>query len=149
METGNFTTSILVANTPAEVFNTILDVRAWWSGLFEESFNGTSEKTGDEFTFLAGGGLHFTRQKLVELVPNKKVSWLVTEANLSFVEDSAEWVGTKITFDISGEIGKTKVVFTHEGLVPDFQCYDACSTAWSAYIGTQLINALQLKYENS
>lgn len=140
MDSQDFTTSILVGNTPAEVFNTILDVRTWWSGLYNESFEGKSEKVGDEFTFLAGGGAHYTKQKLVELVPNKKITWLVSEANLSFVEDTDEWVGTMISFDINGEIGKTRIVFTHQGLVPQFECYDACSSAWTDYIQQQLKN---------
>jgi hypothetical protein len=140
MDSQDFTTSILVGNTPAEVFNTILDVRTWWSGLYNESFEGSSEKIGDEFTFFAGGGAHVTKQKLVELVPNKKITWLVSEANLSFMEDTDEWVGTKISFDISGEIGKTRIVFTHKGLVPQFECYDACSSAWTDYIQQQLKN---------
>lgn len=142
MKNQDFTTTILVNQTPAEVYNTILNVRAWWSGLYDESFEGSSEKLGDEFSFRAGGGAHYTKQKLVELVPDKKLAWLVTEANLSFVEKTDEWIGTKISFDISEEHGQTKIVFTHEGMVPDFECYDACAPAWTQYIQERLINAL-------
>ncbi|HEY9533729.1 MAG TPA: SRPBCC domain-containing protein [Mucilaginibacter sp.] len=142
MKNQDFTTTILVDQTPAEAYNTILNVRAWWSGLFDESFEGGSAKPGDEFSFFAGGGAHYTKQKLVELVPNKKVVWLVTEANLSFVDKTDEWNGTKISFDISQEHGKTKIVFMHIGLVPEFACYDSCAPAWTQYIQERLVNAL-------
>jgi hypothetical protein len=142
MKNQDFTTTIWVEQTPAEVYHTILDVRAWWSGLHEESFEGSAEKLGDEFSFHAGGGVHNTKQKLVELIPNKKVVWLVTEADLSFVDKTNEWEGTKISFEISEEDGKTKIVFTHIGLVPAFECYDSCAPAWTQYIQERLVNAL-------
>ncbi|MBK9636815.1 MAG: SRPBCC domain-containing protein [Bacteroidetes bacterium] len=134
MESKDFTVTILVQHSSEEVYKALLNVRGWWSGLYEESFEGSSEKTGDEFTFLAGGGAHFTKQKLVEQVPNKKLVWLVTESNLSFVDKANEWTGTRICFEIIEEGDKTKVVFTHVGLVPEFECYDSCAPAWTQYI---------------
>lgn len=145
MANQDFTTTILVEQTPAEAYNAILNVRAWWSGLYGESFEGSSEKPGDEFSFLAGGGVHYTRQKLVELVPNKKAVWLVTEANLSFVNKTDEWKGTRISFEISEEAGKTRIVFTHIGLVPGFECYDSCAPAWTQYIQERLTAAITAK----
>lgn len=142
MENQDFNTTIWVEQAPEEAFNVIFNVRAWWSGLFDESFEGSSEKLGDEFSFRAGGGLHYTKQKLIELVPNKKVVWLVTEANLSFVDKTDEWKGTKISFEISRELDKTKIVFTHIGLVPEFDCYDSCAPAWTQYMQERLTTAI-------
>jgi hypothetical protein len=88
---------------------------------------------GDEFSFLAGGGMHFCKQKLIELIPNKKIVWLVTESNLSFLENPKEWENTKLIFDISEKENKTKVTFTHKGLEPQIECYDGCSNAWTQY----------------
>lgn len=142
MKNQDFTTTLLVDRPPAEVFTTLLDVRAWWSGLFDESFEGSSEKVGEEFRFRAGGGAHYTKQKLVELLPNKRVVWLVTESNLSFVDKTDEWTGTKIGFELAEEGNKTKIVFTHQGLVPSFECYEACAPAWTQYIQERLTQAL-------
>lgn len=143
MKNQDYTTTILVDQTPAEVYQTILNVRAWWSGLYEESFEESSEKLGDEFSFRAGGGAHYTRQKLIELVPDKKVTWLVTESNLSFVDTTDEWTGTKISFKIFEERDKTKIVFMHLGLVPEFECYDSCAPAWTRYMHERLTDALK------
>ncbi|CAH0150736.1 hypothetical protein SRABI27_00516 [Pedobacter sp. Bi27] len=35
METTNFTTTILVDQTPKEVFDAVIDPRKWWSGEFK------------------------------------------------------------------------------------------------------------------
>ncbi|RYZ54830.1 MAG: SRPBCC domain-containing protein [Sphingobacteriales bacterium] len=138
----DFTTTIMVDQTPDEVYETILDVRSWWSGLYAETFTGSSEKIGDEFTFQAGGGAHHTKQRLTELEAGRKVVWLVTEANLSFTDKKDEWVGTKISFEIYPEAGRTRIVFTHLGLIPSFECYDSCAPAWTQYVQERLVAAL-------
>lgn len=143
MKQQDFTTTIWVEQTPAEAYNAILDVRAWWSGLYGESFEGNSEQLGDEFSFRAGDGAHYTKQKLVELIPGKKLTWLVTEANLSFVDKTDEWEGTMFGFEISPEAGKTKIVFTHKGLVPEFECYNACAPAWTQYMQERLVAVIK------
>jgi hypothetical protein len=144
MNNQDFSTTVWVRQTPEEVFNVILNVRSWWSGLFDESFEGSSARLGDEFSFRAGGGAHYTKQKLVELVPDKKVVWLVTESNLNFVDTTDEWTGTHIGFEIFEESDKTTVVFTHEGLVPDFECYDSCAPAWTQYLQERFVHALNI-----
>lgn len=72
--------------------------------------------------------------KLVELVPDKRVAWLVTDNNFSFTEDKTEWKGTKLVFEISRNANQTEIHFTHEGLVPTYECYNVCSDAWGTYI---------------
>lgn len=142
MVNQNFKSAISIDKPATEVFATILNVRSWWSGLFEESFEGNSENLGDEFSFRAGGGLHYSKQKLIELVPNEKLVWLVTEANLSFLEKTDEWVGTKISFTLSSNNQSTEVLFEHAGLTPAFECYDSCAPAWTQYIQLQLFRLL-------
>src|SRR6478609_7117543 len=134
MKQQNFTYTFKTPKGSDEVYKLLLNVRQWWSGLFDESFEGTSNKEGDEFTFKAGGGLHDTTQKLIELVPGKKIVWLVTKSNLSFLSDPTEWKGTKISFDLSVDGKGTQVTFTHEGLVPEVECYGDCTAAWTGYL---------------
>jgi hypothetical protein len=70
----------------------------------------------------------------VEVIPNKKIVWLITDSHLTFIKDKTQWNRTKVIFDISRKSGKTQLVFTHEGLVPEVECYHACSPAWTQYI---------------
>lgn len=140
MQNQNFSTSITVNHTPETVFNALLNVRGWWSGLYAETFTGKSEKPGDIFSFHAGDGAHYSKQKLITAVPNKKIIWRVIESSLSFVEKQNEWGGTQFGFEIFEEAEKTKIVFTHNGLTPQLECYQSCAPAWTGYINDQELN---------
>jgi hypothetical protein len=139
MRNENFSVTLLVEQTPEEVFNAVTNVRKWWSGYYSEQIEGNTENLNDEFSFRAGGGAHYSKQKLIEVIPGKKIVWLVTDSELSFVEKKDEWIGTKIIFEISKKGNKTRLVFTHEGLVPEIECYDSCSPAWTMYVQEKLL----------
>ena len=70
------------------------------------------------------------------------LSWKCIDAN-QIIEGlegvQKEWVGTQLHWVIE-EInsGACRVTFTHEGLVPDFICYDFCSAAWDHFFGERL-----------
>ena len=129
MKTSDFTTTISVDQTPQEAFNAINNVRDWWPGEIE----GNTTKLNDEFSYRYKK-MHYSNQKLVEVIPGKKVIWLVTESSLNFVENKSEWTGTKIIFEISEKNNKTQIRFTHQGLVPQYECFDSCSNAWGDII---------------
>lgn len=139
MKNKNFTTKLTVGQTPEEVFNAVRNVRSWWSGYYSEEIEGDTEKLNDEFSFRAGGGAHYSRQKLIEVIPNKKVVWLITDSKLDFLDKKDEWTGTKVIFDISTKGNKTELIFTHEGLTPEIECYNSCAPAWSQYLQNKLL----------
>jgi hypothetical protein len=129
MTNQNYTASISVDQSPKEAFEAIRNVSGWWS----EEIEGSTAKVGDEFNYHYQD-LHKCTVKLVELVPNKRVAWLVSANYFSFTEDNTEWKGTKVVFEISPKGNQTEIHFTHEGLVPAYECYNVCSDAWGRYI---------------
>jgi len=129
----SYTTSFTVDQSPDEVFAAINDVRAWWSGQIE----GRADVLGAEFTYRYDD-LHRTTQSITELVPGKKIVWHVVASDLSFVADNREWHDTDIVFEIATKGRRTEVRFTHRGLVPAIECYNACSAAWGHYINDAL-----------
>jgi hypothetical protein len=129
----SLTLSFSVDQTPKEAFDAVNDVRGWWTGEIE----GSTDELGDVFTYRYED-VHRSEQELIEVVPGKKVVWLVRDASLSFTKDKSEWKGTKIVFEISKKGKKTEIRFTHQGLVPTHECFDACSDAWTHLIKGRL-----------
>jgi len=136
--TSDFTITLSVNRTANEVFNAINDVRAWWT----EDMEGKSEQVNDEFTVRFFDDVHVSTQKLLEVVADEKVVWLVTDSTLRFLKDPNEWTGTKISFEIAEKDGKTQIHFTHFGLVPEVECYEDCTLGWNRYINGSLLYLL-------
>jgi hypothetical protein len=59
-----------------------------------------------------------------------------------FVKDLSEWKGTRMIFEIGKKDAQTEIRFTHQGLVPDYECYDVCHKAWSYYINSSLLSLI-------
>ena len=138
MQKRDYNTSIIVDATAQDAFESINNVTKWWT----ENLEGSSQKLGDEFA-VRFGDVHYSKQKLIEVVPGKKIVWLVTDSKLNFIKDNQEWTDTKISFEISTQNEKTKIHFTHIGLVTEIECYDACSNAWKQYIEGSLLNFIK------
>ena len=135
MTTIDFTTAILVDQTPKEAFDAINNVRGWWS----EEIEGSTDRLNSEFDYHYED-VHSCKMKIIELVPNKKIVWSVLDNYFKFTKDKSEWTGTKIIFDISEKDNKTQVIFTHQGLVPAYECFEICRDAWTNYIQNSLRN---------
>jgi hypothetical protein len=133
----DFTTTIAVNKSAKEVYEAINNVSGWWQG----EIKGVAIKPGNEFDYRMKD-IHFSKQKVTELVPNRRIVWQVTDSNLSSFDKPTEWTGTKIIFDIEETGNQTQVRFTHQGLVPAFQCYEDCSWGWSALIGESLLSLI-------
>jgi len=130
---SDLTYTFTVDRSPAEAFAAICDPRAWWSG----DVQGRTDELGAEWSYEVPD-LHFTSFRITELVPDRSVAWLVTGSRIEFTEDKEEWTGTTVRFDIVTTGAGTEVRFTHEGLVPQVECYDVCRVAWSEYVNGSL-----------
>ena len=137
MENQDFTTTLIVDQSPEKVFNAINNVRGWWS----EEIEGNTSKLNDEFSYHFED-VHRCKIKLIEVVPNKKVVWLILDNYFKFTKDASEWKGTKVIFDIVEKDGKTELHFMHQGLVPTYECYQICKDAWTNYIHNSLANLI-------
>jgi hypothetical protein len=129
----NYSATISVNKTPQEAFDTINNVRGWWS----ENIRGGTDKLGDEFTYRYKD-VHYCKFRITELIPGKKVVWHVLENHFNFTKDKSEWRGTDVIFEISIKSNETEIRFTHRGLVPEYECFDVCSNAWGSYINGSL-----------
>jgi hypothetical protein len=136
MKKQDYSTSITVNATAQEAFKSINSVSKWWT----EDLEGRSQKPNDEFTVHFGET--FITMKIVELVPDKKIVWHVTDCYKHWLKDKKEWKDTKMNWKISSKKGATQITFTHIGLVPGLECYDGCENAWGQYIKGSLLKLL-------
>lgn len=140
MSDNSFTATFLVDQTPDVAFAAINNVRGWWS----EDIDGPTDQLGAEFRYSSEVQLdgetviHRCTMKIEEFVPSEKVVWHCLENYFSFTKDKTEWTDTKIIFEISAEGDRTRVRFTHLGLLPEYECFDVCTNAWSGYVASSL-----------
>ncbi len=138
MANQSFTTSFTVAQSPEQVFAAITNPQRWWG----EGIVGETSKVGDVFNY-RHGKIHLSKQTIAELVPNKKLVWKISESQLNFVSHKSEWDGTEVIFEIAKKGDKTELKVTHSGLVPQFECFEACSGGWSFYLGKSLKSLIE------
>jgi hypothetical protein len=138
MASTDFTSTIAVDKTPADVFNAVKNVRAWWS----EGIEGNSSEVNDVFDYQYED-MHRCKMKLIEVIPNEVIVWHVLENYFSFVEDEKEWTDDKVIFEITKVGDKTQLQMTHVGLTPQNECYNACNDGWTYYIQTSLKSLIE------
>jgi uncharacterized protein YndB with AHSA1/START domain len=138
----SFKATIEVGKSPQHIFKCITnDVAKWWGG---KDLEGSSTKLHDEF-IVHHPNTHYSKQKLVEFIPNKRVVWLVTESELHWLKkDPHEWAGTKMIFEIDTKADTTVLHFTHEGIAPEKECYAMCSQGWDKVIKDWLFRFITL-----
>ncbi len=129
MNQQDFTTTIVVHQDAAKAFNAITNFRAWWS----EEVEGTTNKLNEIF-FYHYKDVHLCKLQLIEMVQDKKLVYRVIDNEFNFTTDKTEWVNTRLIFDLVAEGDKTSITFTHQGLVPQYECYNVCHDAWTSYI---------------
>jgi uncharacterized protein YndB with AHSA1/START domain len=111
------------ASSPEKVYDalTTLDgLSGWWA-------QDTSGETGTggviKFRFGPGG----FDMKVAELDPGRLVRWEV-------VEGPAEWVGTRVSFELSQAGDFTIVLFEHRGWAEPVEFMYHCSTKWATFL---------------
>ena len=137
MNDQNYSATLTVSQSANEVYNKINSVSKWWS----ENLEGNSENLDDVFT-IDFGNENFVTHKLIEVIANKKVVWLVTDCYLSWLKDKTEWTNTKMSFEIATQGNSTELRFTHIGLVPQVECYEMCVKGWDQYVKGSLFKLI-------
>ena len=132
MTKKSFHLSIMVDASAEEVMTGISQVNKWWA----KKVKGKSEKLNDTFT--VDFGETFVDFQVSELVQPRKIVWLVTDCNLHWINNNKEWNGTQVVFEISRVGNKTKIDFTHVGLVPTAECYADCEVGWTEHVAVSL-----------
>lgn len=108
-------------NDAYKALATIEGLSDWWT----EDTQGQS-KVGEVISFRFGSNGGFD-MKVLELDPGRRVLWQVTDG-------PAEWIGTKVSFDIKQDGDYTIVLFKHQGWKEPVEFMHHCSTKWGTFM---------------
>lgn len=113
-----------IRSSPNDVYKaltTIDGLSAWWT----HTMQGESKVGGViHFRF---GDRGFFDMKVLELDPGRRVLWQV-------VDGPAEWIGSKVSFELKQEGEQTTVLFKHEGWSEPSEFMHHCSTKWASFL---------------
>ncbi len=132
----NYQTSVLIKAGTLGVFKAITErIDEWWGEV-------DRQPSGTGVTFRVSFGEAFWTFRVTTFEPEHLVTWECIESNqvhAGLMGIKEEWLGTQLHWQIATEEeSATRLCFTHEGLVPDFNCYEVCSDAWGYFIGSSL-----------
>jgi hypothetical protein len=133
----NFNSSVAAKISASEAIKKISNIPGWWG----VTFSGSAEKQNDKFIIKMTGDSFFN-MTVEELIPGKRVVWLVSDCYMPWYSDKKEWADTRLIFDLSENNGVTSLDFIHEGLTPDVECYNDCAPGWTHWIKTSLFSYL-------
>ncbi len=131
MSKTDYSKQLQVNVSPNSVFEAITaEIDKWWT-IHSNIANKLSSKLCVRF------GETTVKEILVtEIDKNKKLTWKVTKAFIDIEEltKKDEWVGTEIKWEIISTQQGSRINFIHEGLTPEFQCYNACEGGWNYFL---------------
>jgi len=78
-----------------------------------KDFKGKAGKLNDKFSVHFGDDT-YVNFKISEVIPEKKITWLVTDCNLGWIEDKKEWKNNEVIWTLTEKNGKTQIDFVHK-----------------------------------
>ncbi|GIP36123.1 SRPBCC domain-containing protein [Paenibacillus sp. J2TS4] len=78
----------------------------------------------NEFYF---GDDDLTKMQIIELTPPEKIEWLCTESD-------PEWVGTRVSFELNENRGKTNIILRHSNWKEVTNFYRFCNYNWAMFL---------------
>lgn len=135
-KTMSYTTSVSIEANSKIIFNAITQsVQEWWGNT-----NTAVSKLDDEFT--TSFNKTFWKFKILEFKPNYKIVWQCIDAkhiHTGFDGIEKEWIGTNVEWNLEEKShNETILNFTHNGLVPELNCYEICYPAWERFVTQSL-----------
>ncbi|MDP4261590.1 MAG: hypothetical protein Q8941_03560 [Bacteroidota bacterium] len=109
-KTVTYSVAIELPKYPQEVFNHLTNLKKWWP----EDFEGEDVKLNGEFIFKTGDS-HYSKNKVIEFLPDKKLAWMATEAIRK--TDGYDWSGSKMIFELAAKGDNTLISITYDGVV--------------------------------
>ena len=134
----DFSYSFKVKASAKDAMKRISQVNLWWA----KDFKGKAGKLNDKFSVYFGDDT-YVDFRISEVIPEKKIIWLVTDCNLGWINDKKEWKNMECVWSLTEKGGQTTVDFVHKGLTPDRECYESCKPGWTHHIKDSLVKLIE------
>ncbi|WP_299877913.1 SRPBCC domain-containing protein [uncultured Sulfitobacter sp.] len=133
MTTQSYKKSIEVAASPATAFEAVTrGVEHWWTRPDQPLV-----RLGDRAKFTFPPGVSYWTFELTGMDEPSQVEWTCVDAlhihEGQPKEIEAEWLDTKVLWDIRGHVDGTQIELQHAGLTPQLLCYDICEAGWDLF----------------
>ena len=140
----HYTASIMASASKEEAYIAITEhMSDWWT-----SMSGKFLSIGDQAKTDFGGKSYWSFEATTLDKP-ERIELTCHDANHIHegLSDNirTEWLGTKLIFEIAEEDRKTRIEFTHEGLVPELECFEVCKAGWDHFFLESLKSYLEAK----
>ena len=115
---------LYIQSTPEKIYEAITTqkgIAAWWSVQ-----NNAKPEEGSIYRIYFGGD-YFKEIKIVDLVPDKKVTWQILQAD-------SEWLNTQVTFDIRKGKDRIELLFNHSGWKEYTDMFAECNHHWGVFL---------------
>ena len=133
MSGKSYSAEILISVKPESVYKAITkSIDKWWTELSNQAV-----QVGDQLSVRFEKTTSWV-MTVSEAIPNLSLIWRVVEANhdLEDLSKRDEWKDTTIKWKIAENEKGSKVTLTHQGLIPELECYKICHAGWSYFLGS-------------
>ena len=128
----SYSTQIQLNHPSSLVFKAITHELGNWWGPQDNLINAAGD------IFKVSWGEPWYAFEVKEYIKDKYVLWHCIDANqiIDGLEGvQKEWVGTTLHWNLKEISNNTcELHFLHQGLVPEFICYDFCSSTWDRFL---------------
>jgi uncharacterized protein YndB with AHSA1/START domain len=138
----DFTLTLEMTAPPSAVYaalTTKSGIASWWTRdcEVEERVGGLVAVRFPKHDFSA-------TMTVTRLEPDRLLEWTCIACShpaSSGYADRADWVGTRLRFELTPSGQGTRLVFTHKGLLP-LECRESCIAGWTHFLGESLRDLL-------
>jgi uncharacterized protein YndB with AHSA1/START domain len=114
-----------ITSTPEAVYEA-LATREGLAGWWTNDTRGESV-VGGKIQFRFRDGEHLIEMEVIDLDSAKRIVWKVTDG-------PAEWIGTRVIWELNHEGDYTIILFRHEGWKEPVEFMHHCSTKWAIFM---------------
>lgn len=138
----SYTTKVLIKGSKEQIFDAISQhVQKWWG-------NTDCTVSGIDDEFITSFDKTYWKFKISKFEPFTEIVWKCIDAShihAGYNEIEKEWIGTSVQWLLEeSNQNETILHFTHNGLIPELNCYEICFPAWERFVTKSLKSFVEM-----